>query len=92
MNTCLRLDLRLAMPMGLDENDAVEISEVFDELIAEGKLRYKGITAWDGDGAVIQNLLDSGRFDTAQILYNVLNQTSLVTPPEEFADIDQGKP
>ena len=28
----------------LDENDAVEISEVLDELIAEGKLRYKGIT------------------------------------------------
>ena len=75
----------------LDENDAVEISEVLDELIAEGKLQYKGITAWDGDGAVIQNLLDSGRFDTAQILYNVLNQTSLVTPPEEFADIDQGQ-
>ena len=60
----------------LDENDAVAISEVMDELIGEGKVRYKGITAWDSDGEVVQNLLDSGSFHTAQILYNILNQTS----------------
>jgi len=75
----------------LDESDAVEISQVLDELIVEGKLRYKGITAWDGDGEVIHNLLDSGRFDTAQILYNILNQTASVTPPDGFSDIDQAQ-
>jgi len=75
----------------LDENDAVAISEVMDELIGEGKVRYKGITAWDSDGEVIQNLLDSGRFHTAQILYNILNQTSSELPPKGFSDIDQGQ-
>jgi len=75
----------------LDQNDALQIAEVMDELIVEGKIRYKGITAWDGDGEVIKNLLDSGRFDTAQILYNILNQTCLVIPPDEFTDIDQGQ-
>lgn len=75
----------------LDKVDAFDIESVMSDLVKEGKIRFKGITAWDGDSKVIGDVLASGKFDTAQILYNVLNQTACSQAPDEFRDIDQGQ-
>lgn len=44
---------------------------VFETLRDEGKARYLGFTA-KGDTAALHRLLESGRFDSAQIFYNIL--------------------
>ena len=75
----------------LDKVDALDISAVMSDLAKEGKIRFKGITAWDGDSEVIRALLATGQFDTAQILYNVLNQTACYQAPAHFSDVDQGQ-
>ena len=61
------------------------------QLVHEGKVRYLGITAWDGHRDVIEPLLSSGVFHTAQILYNMLNRTAASAPPADFDDVDQGR-
>ncbi|HUF79840.1 MAG TPA: aldo/keto reductase, partial [Burkholderiales bacterium] len=60
-------------------------------LVKEGGARFLGITAWDGHPQVVQQLLASGVFHTAQILYNVLNRTADIAPPPGFDDVDQGR-
>ena len=60
-------------------------------MVREGKCRFIGITAWDGPGEVVKRLLESGVFDTAQILYNLLNPTAESVPPPGFDDLDQGQ-
>lgn len=71
--------------------DCLNLAQAMAYLVKEGKVRFIGITAWDGPQAVVQELLESGRFDTAQILYNLLNQSALSPPPAGFDDIDQGQ-
>lgn len=71
--------------------DCLNLAQAMTDLVKEGKVRFIGITAWDGPQAVVQELLASGRFDTAQILYNLLNQSALAPPPPGFDDIDQGQ-
>ena len=71
--------------------DCLNLAQAMAELVGEGKVRFIGITAWDGPQAVVRELLESGRFDTAQILYNLLNQSALAPPPPGFDDIDQGQ-
>lgn len=71
--------------------DCLNLAQAMADLVKEGKVRFIGITAWDGPQAVVQELLESGRFDTAQILYNLLNQSALAPPPAGFDDIDQGQ-
>jgi L-galactose dehydrogenase/L-glyceraldehyde 3-phosphate reductase len=69
--------------------DALAFADGAQALIAEGKVRFLGITAWDGDRAAVAALLGSGAFATAQILYNMVNQTAAAPPPPGFDDIDQ---
>lgn len=71
--------------------DCLNLAQAMADLVKEGKVRFIGITAWDGPQAVVQELLESGCFDTAQILYNLLNQSALSPPPAGFDDIDQGQ-
>jgi aryl-alcohol dehydrogenase-like predicted oxidoreductase len=75
----------------LDKSDALDISDVMSDLEKEGKIRFKGITGWDGNAGVIGELLATGKFDTAQILYNVLNQSACDFVPSKFNDVDQGQ-
>jgi L-galactose dehydrogenase/L-glyceraldehyde 3-phosphate reductase len=67
------------------------LGEAMNQLVQEGKVRFLGITAWDGHPEVVQALLASGGFHTAQILYNLLNQSAASPPPAGFDDIDQGQ-
>lgn len=75
----------------LSRESALELGRAMQRMVEEGKARFLGITAWDGDPRVIGPLLASGTFHTAQILYNVLNQTAVSPPPSGFDDVDQGQ-
>ena len=75
----------------LDQAGCIALSQAMANLVREGKIRFVGITAWDGSPQVIGELLESGSFDSAQILYNMLNRTAVSIPPPGFDDIDQGQ-
>jgi aryl-alcohol dehydrogenase-like predicted oxidoreductase len=76
---------RLTLEQGL------ELGHAMQRVVEEGKARFLGITAWDGHPGVIEPLLASGVFHTAQILYNLLNRTAASAPPGGFDDVDQGR-
>lgn len=80
-----RYAYRLTVESGLELGRAMQL------MVREGKARFLGITAWDGEPAVIEPLLSSGVFDTAQILYNMVNQTAATARPPGFGDVDQGQ-
>ena len=69
---------------------ALALGEAMTGLVSEGSVRFVGITAWDGHPGVVEKLMASGVFHTAQILYNLLNRTADGAPPPEFRDLDQG--
>lgn len=71
--------------------DGLAFAEAARPLVTEGKLRFLGITAWDGSRNAVRALLESGSFDTAQILFNMVNQSAMSPPPDGFDDIDQGE-
>lgn len=71
--------------------DGLMFAECARDLVREGKVRFIGMTAWDGERDAMRALLESGAFDTAQILYNMINHTGAEAPPAGFDDIDQGQ-
>lgn len=71
--------------------DGLAFAEAVRDLVDEGKVRFCGITAWDGERGAVRTLLESGAFDTAQILFNMINQTAATPPPPGFDDVDQGE-
>lgn len=75
----------------LSKEDCLALGEAMKQVVRDGKVRFIGITAWDGDRQAIGEILETGLFDTAQILYNLLNQTSVSVPPPGFDDVDQGQ-
>jgi len=74
----------------LTQQGAMSLGEAMQQMVQEGKLRFLGITAWDGHPDVIEPLLSSGVYHTAQILYNMLNRTAASEPPAAFDDVNQG--
>jgi L-galactose dehydrogenase/L-glyceraldehyde 3-phosphate reductase len=75
----------------LNDDDCLALGEAMKQIVQEGMVRFIGITAWDGNRGAIQLVLGSGTFDTAQILYNLLNRTAASEPPTGFDDVDQGQ-
>ena len=75
----------------LNYDDCMALGEAMKQVVQEGKVRFIGITAWDGDPKAISRVLESRFFDTAQILYNLLNRTAVSLPPVGFDDSDQGQ-
>ena len=69
---------------------ARSLGEAMQRMVQEGKVRLLGITAWDGHPDVIEPLLSSGVYHTAQVLYNMLNRTAASEPPAGFDDVNQG--
>jgi L-galactose dehydrogenase/L-glyceraldehyde 3-phosphate reductase len=80
-----RYAYRLTLEQGL------ELGHAMQRVVGEGKARFLGITAWDGHPGVVEPLLASGVFHTAQILYNLLNRTAASARPAGFDDVDQGR-
>ena len=59
----------------LTTEDAMEVADAFETLHREGKVGAWGITAL-GHTATLHEVIDSGRFNTAQTSYNILNPSS----------------
>ncbi len=51
------------------------VADAFDRLRAQGLTRFTGITAL-GDAAACREVVASGRFDSAQVYYNLLNPSA----------------
>jgi aryl-alcohol dehydrogenase-like predicted oxidoreductase len=67
------------------------VADAFQELKKEGKVRSIGVSIYIGDIGAIRRVIDSGRFDCAQIYYNILNPTAAIPPPAGFQGPDRGQ-
>ena len=67
-----------------------DVVPAFERLRAQGKIRFLGITAV-GDTAALQQALDSRAFDSAQIVYNMLNPSAAEALPANYPAQDYGK-
>ncbi len=99
----LRLDwvdlFQLHNPIGpatTDQRIAVErvlgkggVADVFDRLRAQGLTRFIGITAL-GDAGACRAVIASGRFDSAQVYYNLLNPSAGQPMPPGWRGQDFG--
>ena len=67
-----------------------DVTPAFEHLRAQGKIRFLGITAV-GDTAALQQALDSRAFDSAQIVYNMLNPSAAEPLPQSYPAQDYGR-
>ena len=77
--------------------NAFSVRQVLDEAVPalqrlrqQGKLRFLGLTAV-GDTAALQQAVDSGAFDSAQVVYNMLNPSAATTLPASYPAQDYGR-
>ena len=52
-----------------------DVVPVFERLRQQGKLRFLGLTCV-GETAALQEVIDAGAFDSAQVVYNMLNPSA----------------
>jgi len=74
----------------LNYEDCLSFLEVSSELVSQGKVRFVGLTGWNGDFDTLKKLIDTNKFATIQILYNLLNQSADGLVTNGFDDINQG--
>lgn len=67
-----------------------ELVPAFDRLRRQGKLGVLGITAV-GDTAALQQVVDSGAFGSAQVVYNMLNPSAAKPLPANYPAQDYGR-
>ena len=67
-----------------------EVVPAFDRLRQQGKIRFLGISAV-GDTAALQQVIDAGAFDSAQIVYNMLNPSAGEQLPKDYPAQDYGR-
>ena len=67
-----------------------EVVPAFEALREAGKLRFLGITAV-GDTAALHKVLDSGKFQSAQVSYNMLNPSAARALPAGYPAQDYGR-
>ena len=67
-----------------------EVVPAFERLRAQGKLRFLGITAL-GETAALQQVIDAGVFDSAQVVYNMLNPSASEALPPNYPAQDYGR-
>jgi aryl-alcohol dehydrogenase-like predicted oxidoreductase len=60
-----------------------EVAPAFERLRQDGKIGFLGISAV-GDTAALHQVIDSGRFDSAQIVYNMLNPSAAEALPQHY--------
>ncbi|UCH47677.1 MAG: aldo/keto reductase [Betaproteobacteria bacterium] len=65
------------------------VADALDRMREQGLTRYTGFTAL-GDAASCRRLIDSDRFDSAQVYYNMLNPSAARAMPESWAGQDFG--
>ena len=67
-----------------------EVVPAFERLRQQGKIRFLGITAV-GDTAALHQVIDARVFDSAQIVYNMLNPSAAGELPARYPAQDYGR-
>jgi aryl-alcohol dehydrogenase-like predicted oxidoreductase len=67
-----------------------EVVPAFERLRVQGKIRFLGLTAI-GDTAALYQVIDSRAFDSAQVVYNMLNPSAAVGLPANYPAQDYGR-
>src|ERR1700675_198240 len=67
-----------------------DVVPAFERLRAQGKIRFLGMTAV-GDTAALNKVIDAGAFDSAQVVYNMLNPSAAEELPQNYPAQDYGK-
>jgi L-galactose dehydrogenase/L-glyceraldehyde 3-phosphate reductase len=60
-----------------------EVVPAFERLRQQGKIRFLGMTAV-GDTAALHQAIDAGAFDSAQVVYNMLNPSAAMNLPANY--------
>ncbi len=67
-----------------------EVVPAFERLRTQGKTRFLGLTAV-GDTPALHKVIDSGSFDSAQVVYNMLNPPAAEALPKSYPAHDYGR-
>src|SRR5882762_5349017 len=67
-----------------------EVVPAFERLRQQGKIRFLGMTAV-GDTTALNQVIDAGAFDSAQIVYNMLNPSAAEELPQSYPAQDYEK-
>src|SRR3984957_1902736 len=67
-----------------------DVVPAFERLRQQGKTRFLGLTAV-GDTAALQQAIDARAFDSAQVVYNMLNPSAAVGLPSSYPAQDYGR-
>ena len=67
-----------------------EVVPAFERLRRQGKIRFLGITAV-GDTAALHQVIDARAFDSAQVVYNMLNPSAAEPLPANYPAQDYGR-
>jgi aryl-alcohol dehydrogenase-like predicted oxidoreductase len=67
-----------------------DVVPAFERLRAEGKTRFLGLTAV-GDTMALHQAIDARAFDSAQVVYNILNPSAAVALPASYPAQDYGR-
>jgi len=82
---------------GTGDGPALSVRQVLDEVVPalarlrqQGKTRFLGLTAV-GDTAALHQVIDSGAFDSGQVVYNMLNPSAAAALPANYPAQDYGR-
>jgi aryl-alcohol dehydrogenase-like predicted oxidoreductase len=67
-----------------------DVVPAFERLRAQGKIRFLGITGV-GDTAALRQVIEARAFDSAQIVYNMLNPSAAEPLPKNYPAQDYGR-
>jgi L-galactose dehydrogenase/L-glyceraldehyde 3-phosphate reductase len=67
-----------------------EVVPAFERARRQGKIRFLGLTGV-GDTSALHKVIDARVFDSAQIVYNMLNPSAAVTLPARYPAQDYGR-
>jgi L-galactose dehydrogenase/L-glyceraldehyde 3-phosphate reductase len=67
-----------------------EVVPAFERLRQQGKTGFLGLTAI-GDTRALHRVIDAGGFDSAQVVYNMLNPSAAAALPENYPAQDYGR-
>jgi aryl-alcohol dehydrogenase-like predicted oxidoreductase len=67
-----------------------DVVPAFEKLRQQGKIRFLGITAV-GDTAALHQVIDTNAFDSAQVVYNMLNPSAAEDLPQDYPAQDYGR-
>jgi aryl-alcohol dehydrogenase-like predicted oxidoreductase len=67
-----------------------DVVPAFERLRAQGKIRFLGMTAV-GDTAALNQVIDAGVFDSAQVVYNMLNPSAGEALPPNYPAQDYAR-